>query len=206
LSGGEKSRLSLAKLLLSPANLLILDEPTNHLDMRSKDILKSALLMYEGALIIVSHDRDFLQGLTTRVIEFKNQTIKEYIGDIYYFLEKKKIENLSELNAASKNLQSKDKTQSDNKLKYEQKKELERSIRKINTQIEKQESSIEKIEKEIEALDKKLASPEQYQDEINSGELYKNYNDLKNKLNSEMKRWEELQYELEISQSNLDTA
>ncbi len=205
LSGGEKSRLSLAKLLLSPANLLILDEPTNHLDMRSKDILKSALLMYEGALIIVSHDRDFLQGLTTRVIEFKNQTIKEYIGDIYYFLEKKKIENLSELNAASKNLQSKDKTQSDNKLKYEQKKELERSIRKINTQIEKQESSIEKIENEIEALDNKLASPDQYQDEINSGELYKNYNDLKNKLNSEMKRWEELQYELEISESKLDS-
>ncbi len=205
LSGGEKSRLSLAKLLLSPANLLILDEPTNHLDMRSKDILKSALLMYEGALIIVSHDRDFLQGLTTRVIEFKNQTIKEYIGDIYYFLEKKKIENLSELNATSKNVQSKDKTQSDNKLKYEQKKELERSIRKINTQIEKQESSIEKVEREIEMLDKKLASPDQFQDEINSGELYKNYNALKNKLNSEMKKWEELQYELEISQSNLES-
>lgn len=205
LSGGEKSRLSLAKLLLSPANLLILDEPTNHLDMRSKDILKSALLIYEGALIIVSHDRDFLQGLTTRVIEFKNQTIKEYIGDIYYFLEKKRIENLSELNAASKNIQSKSKTQSDNKLKYERKKELERSIRKINTQIEKKESSIEKIEKEIEILDEKLASPEQYQNEINSGELYKNYDALKNKLNSEMKRWEELQYELEISKSNLDS-
>lgn len=204
LSGGEKSRLSLAKLLLSPANLLILDEPTNHLDMRSKDILKNALLMYEGALIIVSHDRDFLQGLTTRVIEFKNQRIKEYIGDIYYFLEKKKLENLSQLNEASKATQSKEKSLSDNKLKYEQKKELERTIRKINTQITKNESGIEAIEEEIEAMDQKLASPEQYQDEINSGELYKKYDALKNKLNLEMKRWEELQYELEISESRLD--
>ncbi len=206
LSGGEKSRLSLAKLLLSPTNLLILDEPTNHLDMRSKDILKSALLMYEGALIIVSHDRDFLQGLTTRVIEFKNQTIKEYIGDIYYFLEKKKLENLSELNKISKSTESKEKNLSDNKLKYEQKKELERTIRKINTQISRNESNIEAIEKEIEAMDQKLASPEAYQEEINSGELYKKYDALKTKLNLEMKRWEELHYELEISESNLESA
>ncbi|MBU1011684.1 MAG: ABC-F family ATP-binding cassette domain-containing protein [Bacteroidetes bacterium] len=205
LSGGEKSRLSLAKLLLSPVNLLILDEPTNHLDMRSKDILKNALLMYEGALIIVSHDRDFLQGLTTRVIEFKNKTIKEYLGDIYYFLEKKKLEDLSQLNEASKNTQLKEKTLSDNKLKYEQKKEFEREIRKINTQITKSESSIELIEKEIETMDQKLASPDQYQEEINSGELYKNYDILKKKLNQEMKRWEELQYELEVVQSNLES-
>ena len=203
LSGGEKSRLSLAKLLLSPANLLILDEPTNHLDMRSKDILKNALLMYEGALIIVSHDRDFLQGLTTRVIEFKNQNIKEYIGDIYYFLEKKKLESLSQLNEVSKSAQSKDKSLSDNKIKYEQKKELERNIRKINTQITRSESNIETIEKEIKKMDQKLAAPDQFQEEINSGELYKNYNTLKHKLSSEMKRWEELQYELEISQSDL---
>ncbi len=97
LSGGEKARLALAKLLLEPANLLVLDEPTNHLDMQSKDILKSALLQYKGTLLIVSHDRDFLQGLTNKVFEFRNRQVKEYIGDIYDFLEARKIASLKEL-------------------------------------------------------------------------------------------------------------
>ncbi len=206
LSGGEKSRLSLAKLLLSPVNLLILDEPTNHLDMRSKDILKNALLMYEGALIIVSHDRDFLQGLTSRVIEFKNQGIKEYLGDIYYFLEKKKMEHLNELNEASKKVQTKEKSQSENKLKYEQKKELERELRKIKTQIDRCENRIETIEKDLETMDQKLASPDQYQEEINSGELYKNYDALKKNLNDEMHSWEELQNQYEVSQQKLENS
>jgi len=193
LSGGEKSRLSLAKLLLSPVNLLILDEPTNHLDMSSKDILKNALLMYEGALIIVSHDRDFLQGLTERVIEFKDRKIKEYLGDIYYFLEKKKLEHLSQLNLASRNTPNTDSQVSENKLKYEQRKELDRELRKINNQIGKCESSIERYEKELKILDEKLRTPDQFQKEINSGLIYKRYEELKKEIETEMGKWEILQ-------------
>lgn len=206
LSGGEKSRLSLAKLLLEPVNLLILDEPTNHLDMRSKDILKNALLMYEGTLIIVSHDRDFLQGLTTKVIEFKNQNIKEHLGDIYDFLAKRKLESLKALEEKRKlNAQKNTLKISDNKLRYEQRKQLEREVRKINTQILKCEQSIEKLESEIAVMDKKLSNPAEFAEEISSGELYKSYDQLKKDLNSEMERWEELQFSAEeLSEKLLD--
>jgi ATP-binding cassette subfamily F protein 3 len=201
LSGGEKSRLSLAKLLLEPVNLLILDEPTNHLDMRSKDILKNALLMYEGSLIIVSHDRDFLQGLTSKVIEFNNKSIKEYLGDIYDFLEKKKIESLKSLEKIKTNggHQKKDKI-SENKLRYEQKKQFERDLRKLSNQISKCEENIEKFETEISLMDNKLSKPEENTKEITSGELYKSYEILKKKLEVEMLKWENLQIEFENKQ------
>lgn len=206
LSGGEKSRLSLAKLLLVPVNLLILDEPTNHLDMRSKDILKNALLMYEGTLIIVSHDRDFLQGLTTKVVEFRDQKIKEHLGDIYDFLAKRKLESLKALEEKRKQNTQKDVLKiSDNKLRYEQRKQLEREVRKINTQILKCEQSIEKLESEIAVMDKKLSNPAEFAEEISSGELYKSYDQLKKDLNSEMERWEELQFSAEeLSEKLLD--
>jgi ATP-binding cassette subfamily F protein 3 len=200
LSGGEKSRLSLAKLLLTPVNLLILDEPTNHLDMRSKDILKNALLMFEGSLIIVSHDRDFLQGLTTKVVEFKNRTIKEHLGDIYDFLEKKKIESLKSLEEIKKNDHQKINNISENKLRYEQRKQLERDLRKLGNQISKCEENIEKIETEISLINDKLAQPEEYAKEIASGELYKSYETLKRKLEAEMQKWEDLQIEFENKQ------
>ncbi len=198
LSGGEKSRLSLAKLLLTPVNLLILDEPTNHLDMRSKDILKNALLMYEGTLIIVSHDRDFLQGLTTKVVEFRNQNIKEHLGDIYDFLAKRKLESLKALEEKRKLNGQKDTLKvSDNKIRYEQRKQLEREVRKINTQISKCEKSIEKLETEIAVMDDKLSNPAEFSDEISSGELYKKYDQLKKDFHAEMGRWEELQFSAE---------
>ena len=130
LSGGEKSRLSLAKLLLTPSNLLILDEPTNHLDMQSKDILKNALLQYDGTLIIVSHDRDFLQGLTNKVFEFRDKKIKEHLGDIYDFLEYRKLKSLQQLETAKKSESGQKAQPSDRKLSYELKKQLERDIRK----------------------------------------------------------------------------
>ncbi len=135
LSGGEKSRLSLAMLLLRPSNLMILDEPTNHLDMRSKDILKSALLQYDGTLIIVSHDRDFLQGLSNKVFEFRNKGVKEYLGDIYDFLHFKKLSNLRELEQKAMTGNSRHKDVSKNKELYERSKQLDREIRKLNTQI-----------------------------------------------------------------------
>lgn len=194
LSGGEKSRLSLAKLLLNPVNLLILDEPTNHLDMRSKDILKNALLMFEGTLIIVSHDRDFLQGLTTKIIEFRNKELKEHLGDIYDFLRKRKLENLKELEEAKKkSQQEKGGSISANKLKYEERRLLEKDFRKLQTQIKKCETSIENLEHEIKTMDAKLSNPEKFQEEIASGELYKSYDSLKMGLDKEMKLWEELQ-------------
>ena len=200
LSGGEKSRLSLAKLLLTPANLLILDEPTNHLDMRSKDVLKSALLQYNGTLIIVSHDRDFLQGLTNRVFEFRHGTVKEYLGDIYDFLEQRRLRTLNELNAAQQKTldQGEGDQVSKNKLDWEKRRESEKEIRKVKNQITKSESEIERLETEIRLKEGMLGTPEKFQQQIQDGSLYKSYEDVKNALAREMKRWEELNYELEI--------
>ncbi len=198
LSGGERSRLSIAKLLLEPANLLILDEPTNHLDMRSKDILKSALLQYSGTLIIVSHDRDFLQGLTNRVFEFRDGRIKEYIGDIYDYLEQRKIRQLSELekNTAAGNSGNLENV-SDNKVSYEKKKEWERELRKLRTQISRSENEIERLENEIKILEGKLAEPHKHQNGIRDGSLNKAYEEMKSRLTSEMGTWEALHNELE---------
>jgi ATP-binding cassette subfamily F protein 3 len=200
LSGGEKSRLSLAKLLLTPANLLILDEPTNHLDMHSKDVLKSALLQYNGTLILVSHDRDFLQGLTNRVFEFRHGMIKEYLGDIYDFLEQRRLRTLSELEATQKKAaaQSSDDLVSQNKINWEKRKESDKEVRKVKTQIGKCESEIEKLEAQLKSKEGMLATPEKYQKQIQDGSLYSSYEDLKRELAREMKRWEELNYELDI--------
>jgi len=200
LSGGEKSRLSLAKLLLTPANLLILDEPTNHLDMRSKDVLKSALLQYNGTLIIVSHDRDFLQGLTNRVFEFRHGLVREYLGDIYDFLEQRRIQSLKELDATRKVAENQNETAavSKNKLDWERRKESEKDIRKAKSLISKSESEIERLENEIKAKEAMLGNPDKYQKQIQDGSLYKEYESLKLSLDREMKRWEELIYELEI--------
>ncbi len=199
LSGGEKSRLSLAKLLLTPANLLILDEPTNHLDMRSKDVLKNALLQYDGTLIIVSHDRDFLQGLTNRVFEFRHGKIKEYLGDIYDFLEQRKMRTLSEFDLLKTNVNSKEEQPiSPNKINWEKKKENEREIRKINTKISKSEAEIEKLEKEMKIKEEMLGNPVKYQQQIQDGSLYCEYEKLKQALKTEMHHWETLHYELEI--------
>lgn len=154
LSGGERSRLAMIKLLLEPVNFLILDEPTNHLDMRSKDVLKEAIKEFDGTVIVVSHDREFLDGLVTKVYEFGGGVVKEHIGGIYDFLQKKKIENLNELQLSvsptvSAAKKEEPETVSENKLSYEAQKELNKKIRKLEKQIADCEQKIEKLETEI---------------------------------------------------------
>ncbi|TAL69674.1 MAG: ABC transporter ATP-binding protein [Bacteroidetes bacterium] len=196
LSGGERSRLALVKLLLEPSNLLVLDEPTNHLDMRSKDILKQALIKYDGTLIVVSHDRDFLDGIIGKVYEFKHNRIKENIGGIYDFLRKKKIENLKDIERRDK---PKSETvlvnSSSNKQKYLEKKEFDRNLRKMRRRLEESETLIEKIEAEIIAVDKAFMEPG------NSTEAhdidYRKYQDLKEQLNEEMNKWAIYSHEVE---------
>ena len=189
LSGGEKARLALAKLLLTPCNLLILDEPTNHLDMNSKDILKNALLQYTGTLIVVSHDRDFLQGLTDSLYEFRNRAIKEFKGDIFEFLEYRKIENLKALEIEKKAVTEKaTATVSQNKLNYEQAKQRERELRKLRGNVEKIEKEIEETEKEIAKKDEILsADPQSIASDTN---FYSDYEALKAKLDTLMEEWE----------------
>jgi ATP-binding cassette subfamily F protein 3 len=193
LSGGEKSRLALAKLLLSPFNLLILDEPTNHLDMASKDVLKNALLHYTGSLIVVSHDRDFLTGLCDKIIEFKDKKIKTYIGDVYDFLEKKKLDSLNELQRKLNSGVGENKPVSANKENYTLKKEQEAQQRKIQNQLKKLEAEIEKYQNELHQIEIKLSLPEQYVKEIESGALYAEYKKLKNNIAEKEELWLKLQ-------------
>ncbi len=195
LSGGEKSRLSMARLLLTPANLLVLDEPTNHLDMQSKDILKNALLQYDGTLIVVSHDRDFLQGLTDKVFEFRNRKVREHLGDIYDFLEYRKLKHLKELEAARLEQELQKEEVSANKLQYERKKQLERDIRKLNTLIHKTEERIAGLEKQIEETNRKLIEPD---GETDFDKLSRDLDRFNRELEKEMGNWEEQHSQLEM--------
>lgn len=195
LSGGERSRLAMIKLLLEPYNLLILDEPTNHLDMRSKDILKQALIKYDGTVILVSHDREFLDGLVNKVYEFRNKKIKQHIGGIYEFLEKKKILNL-------KALEQKEKLQSQNtfketaagKLDYLEKKEYDKQLRKLTNQVLQAEAKVEELENQIQHIEKKLSDPSLH-GEVEK--LYLQHTEVKQALEKEMLLWESLNIELE---------
>jgi ATP-binding cassette, subfamily F, member 3 len=202
LSGGEKARLALAKLLLTPANLLVLDEPTNHLDMQSKDILKNALLQYEGTLILVSHDRDFLQGLTNKVFEFKDRKIREYIGDIYDFLESRKLSSLKQLEQAGGKASSQAAVVdvSDNKQVYERKKQLERDIRKVSGQIEKTETGIHHLEHIVKKLNEKLSDPAKLEKGESIDQVYQKYTIVQKDLDTEISNWEKLNIELEALQ------
>jgi ATP-binding cassette subfamily F protein 3 len=193
LSGGEKARLALAKLLLSPFNLLILDEPTNHLDMPSKDVLKNALLQYEGSLILVSHDRDFLQGLSTKTYEFKDKQIRGYVGDVYDFLEARKIETLNELQKRQQVTSGEAKAVSSNKESYEQRKAQEAADRKKKNRLRKIEDEIESLQLQVAEIEDKLAQPDRYAAEIASGELYQAYEAAKKALEEKEMEWLELE-------------
>jgi len=182
LSGGERNRLALAKMLLQPFNVLVMDEPTNHLDIKSKNVLKQALQNYEGTLILVSHDRDFLQGLTNKVYEFKDRKIKEYLGDIDFYLEQRKVSDLREIekkdvivNTASKEVNSKQ--------SYERQKKL----KSLNNKINKIESQIAQLEKEIAEIDVELAI--NYDKTTSVPDFFEKYHAKKEKLEQLMEDW-----------------
>lgn len=198
LSGGERARVALCKLLLTPVSLLIMDEPTNHLDMRSKDILKQALVHYDGTLIIVSHDRAFLQSLTDKVYEFKNQQIKEYIGDVTAFLEARNVTDLKALEMAKlKAKPTKDKTESAHQMDYKAKKALRKSHRKLKNKCGRLEKEVDELEKELKQHDDDLLDPVKFKELSAEPGFFNNYEAKQKKLADLMKDWEGAVQELE---------
>ncbi|ADF54447.1 MAG: ABC transporter ATP-binding protein [Zunongwangia sp.] len=191
LSGGERNRLALCKMLLQPFNVLVMDEPTNHLDIKSKNVLKEACKNFEGTLIIVSHDRDFLQGLTSTVYEFRNKKIKEYLGDIDYYLEQRKLEDMRAVEKRDKVPKTAAKKIATEKQSYEDQKKL----KGLHNKLSKIESKISKIEKELKKKDQELAT--NYEKTIAQSNFLDSYNDKKKHLKSLMQEWEELQLEIE---------
>lgn len=196
LSGGERSRLAMIKLLLEPVNFLILDEPTNHLDMRSKDVLKEAILAFDGTAIIVSHDREFLDGLVDKVYEFGGGQVKEHLGGIYDFLQKKKIENLNELQIIrSTNTVTKESEveASANKLSYEAQKELNKQLKKLEKQVADCEKRIEQLEQKVAEVEQMMTTPEGAADM----KLYEKHQQLKQQLDEVVSEWENALMQLE---------
>ena len=202
LSGGERSRLAMIKLLLEPVNFLILDEPTNHLDMRTKDVLKEAILSFDGTVIVVSHDRDFLDGLVSKVYEFGGGQVREHIGGIYDFLQKKEMESLDELHttgspsASTTNSASSNSTQpqiSEGKLSYEERKEQAKIRRKLEKEVERCETEVSRLESKKAALEAKLATPEGAADTA----LFSQYGQIQQDLSKAEDAWEKAMEALE---------
>lgn len=202
LSGGERSRLAMIRLLLEPVNLLILDEPTNHLDMRSKDVLKEAIKAFNGTAIVVSHDREFLDGLVTKVYEFGNKKVREHLGGIYDFLQYKKMQNLQELEVNTlqqkKDSAQEEKTSSENKLNYEARKELSRKIRKAEKEVADAEMQIAALETEIKQMESQLQQPEKASD----GEFVMLFQKKQRELEQKLYEWEILSEALEEIKNN----
>lgn len=197
LSGGERSRLAMIKLLLEPVNFLILDEPTNHLDMRTKEVLKEAILAFDGTVIVVSHDRDFLNGLVSKVYEFGGGVVREHIGGIYDFLQKKEMESLDELHTVSTQPMDSPTTQnntaSEGKQSYEERKEQAKIRRKLEKEVERCESEVNRLEEQKQAIEAKLATPEGATD----SSLFTEYNSIQQELKKAEDAWEQAMEALE---------
>ena len=188
LSGGERNRLALAKLMLQPFNVLIMDEPTNHLDIKSKNVLKEALKRFEGTLILVSHDRDFLQGLTNLVYEFKDHKLKEYLGDIDYYLNQRKVENLREVEKRTV-------VKETPKVKKQQSYEGQKKIKSLNNKLSNVESKINQLERDIKAIDVELEI--NYEEASSKPNFFDEYQKMKTDLQALMSKWEGIQLEIE---------
>jgi ATP-binding cassette, subfamily F, member 3 len=188
LSGGERNRLALCKLLLQPINVLVMDEPTNHLDIKSKNVLKAALQQYEGTLLLVSHDRDFLQGMSNIVYEFKDQKIKEYLGDINYFLEQRKLENMREVEKKDVVVATQ---KQDKSMSYEEQKKN----KSLQNRLSKIESQIQQLEKDIQSDDKALAS--NYDKHMADASFFAAYEKKKKDLDQLLEDWEKVQGEID---------
>lgn len=197
LSGGERTRLAMIRLLLEPVNLLILDEPTNHLDIASKEVLKKAIREFDGTAIIVSHDRDFLNELVSKVYEFGGGGVREHMGGIYDFLSKKKLENLQQLELSKSPATSKQKEKeehlSENKLSYQEQKEQNRLIKRKEKEVQEAEEKITKMEERLSEMETQLSTPE---GAVNF-DLLQKYLETKNKLDAVMNNWERITLELE---------
>ena len=194
LSGGEKTRLAMIRLLLEPVNLLILDEPTNHLDTRTKDVLKQAIKDFDGTVIVVSHDREFLDGLVTKVYEFGNKQVREHLGGIYDFLQRKKMDSLQELEKEKVTEKSNvEGIPSENKLSYEEQKEQQRQLKRLERTISDCEKKVEELELKIKQIEVRLSSVEGASD----SSLYEKHGRLKKELDEIIEKWTELTMELE---------
>lgn len=196
LSGGERARLALACLLLKPFNLLILDEPTNHLDMVSKEVLKQALMKYEGSLIVVSHDRDFLQGLTNRTLEFRDKKLHHYIGDVYAFLQKRELDNMRDVEKMTKQQGKATAKASNTKMSYKQERSYQKNRRRFEKKVDKAEKKIESLENDIEKIEAKMADIAFYTS-TDRTETIEKYEKSKKQLEEVMEEWEVAQMELE---------
>lgn len=195
LSGGERGRLALCKLLLKPINFLVMDEPTNHLDMNSKDVLKKSLLAFDGTLLVVSHDREFLEGLVTKTVEFRDQQVKTLLGGIEYYLEQRKLKNMRAVEAKSaavKKIKEAVKNE-DKNLGYKERKQLEKDLRSLTRKLESVEQEIENLEARIEDWDRKLADSNAYMELMKDPDFYPKYEKQKEELSSKMNLWEEMQ-------------
>ena len=189
LSGGERARLALACLLLKPFNLLVLDEPTNHLDIISKEVLKQALLQYDGTLIVVSHDRDFLRGLTNRTIEFRDQKLYEYLGDVNFFLEKRAMQNMREVEMRTNNLSQKE-------TKKQESQEERKARQKLERKVQKAEKKVEELEKTITDFELRMGA-EGFYESTDSQKIIDKYNQTKKDLETAMEDWEMATLKLE---------
>jgi len=197
LSGGERARVALCKLLLEPYNLLVMDEPTNHLDITSKELLKKALNNYDGSLIVVSHDREFLQGLTQKVYEFKNQNIKEYVGDIDTFLSEKDLENFKELESSQKEQKKTKQNKKDDQLSYADQKNQQKKLKKLKNRISKLEKQIEILDKSQKEIDANLAIPEKFTELSKKDGFFSEYENNQLKLQELEVEWSQAAEQLE---------
>lgn len=193
LSGGERARLAMIRLLLEPVNFLVLDEPTNHLDIHSKGLLKQALINFDGTLLVVSHDREFMDGLVDVVYEFRHKKIRQHLGGVYEFLQKRKMESLRELELATPEKKIKKEIVKEVvAVRFDDRKEINRMINRLEKQISEAEWQISKLEEEIAGMDKMLADPST----MENSSLFERYGTSKKQVETAMKEWELLNEEL----------